>query len=103
MTTLHDVGGVLGRPLDTSRLGSHNLTVMALALFHVHGVALRNLDLIMPQNIPNTLLGIPRQFGVTRIFYPSALSYVEVSNFYAHLDPKERSHPSVPKLGKEWY
>jgi hypothetical protein len=28
--TLHDVGGVLGRPLDTFLLGSHNFMVMAL-------------------------------------------------------------------------
>ena len=30
MTTLHDFGGVLGRPLDTSLLGSHNSMVTAL-------------------------------------------------------------------------
>ena len=29
MTTLHDVGGVVGRPLDTFLLGSHK--------FHGHG------------------------------------------------------------------
>ena len=30
MTTLHDFGGVLGRPLDTFLLGSHNFMVTAL-------------------------------------------------------------------------
>ena len=30
MTTLHDVGGVLGRPWDTFLLGSHTLMVTAL-------------------------------------------------------------------------
>ena len=30
MTTLHDFGGVLGRPWDTFFLGSHNFTVTAL-------------------------------------------------------------------------
>ena len=30
MTTLHDLGGVLGRPLDTFLLGSHNFMVTAL-------------------------------------------------------------------------
>ena len=30
MTTLHDVGGVLGRPWDTFLLGSHNFMVTAL-------------------------------------------------------------------------
>ena len=30
VTTLHDCGGVLGRPLDTFLLGSHNLMVTAL-------------------------------------------------------------------------
>jgi hypothetical protein len=32
VTTLHDFGGVLGRPLDTFLLGSHNLMVTALGL-----------------------------------------------------------------------
>ena len=32
MTTLKDVGGVLGRPLDTIFLGSHNFMEMALGL-----------------------------------------------------------------------
>ena len=30
MTTIHDFGGVLGRPLDTFFLGSHNFMVTAL-------------------------------------------------------------------------
>ena len=30
MTTLYDFGGVLGQPLDTFLLGSHNFMVMAL-------------------------------------------------------------------------
>jgi hypothetical protein len=30
VTTLHDLGGVLGRPLDTFLLGSHNFMVTAL-------------------------------------------------------------------------
>ena len=30
MTTLHDFGGVLGRPLDTFLSGSHNFVVTAL-------------------------------------------------------------------------
>ncbi len=32
VTTLHDFGGVLGRPLDTFFLGSHNFMVTALDL-----------------------------------------------------------------------
>ena len=32
MTKLHDLGGVLGRPLDTFILGSHNFVVTDLAL-----------------------------------------------------------------------
>ena len=32
MTTLHDVGGVLTRPLDTFLVGSHNFMVTALGL-----------------------------------------------------------------------
>ena len=32
VTTLHDFGGVLGRPLDTFLLGSHNFMVTALGL-----------------------------------------------------------------------
>ena len=32
MTTLHDFGGVLGWPLETFLLGSHNFMVTALGL-----------------------------------------------------------------------
>ena len=32
MTTLHDFGGVSGRPLDTFYLGSHNFMVAAIGL-----------------------------------------------------------------------
>ena len=42
VTTLHDFGGVLGRPLDTSLLGSHNFMVTALGF--VCEVALNHLS-----------------------------------------------------------
>jgi hypothetical protein len=35
VATLHDFGGVLGRPLDTFFLGSHNFMVTALGVCEV--------------------------------------------------------------------